>query len=370
MPIRTKRITSRDVARVAKVSPNTVSLVVNNSPLVTPAMKERVQAVIEQLGYRPHAAAAALRSARSHTLGYLVQRGYEDAREIGAAREVLAAIDVSHNQLVSAIGVQAQSLGYYLLVDMFVDVQRCLALLSGARIDGALVDWLIPNGVLQDLLRHHVPFVLVGRDAGDLPVSWVKADEEGGSWAVVQHLLSLGHRSFGMVSAVGPQKHPNAQTLEREAGYRRALIEADVPIDPRSMSYGDWTHRSGYERGLELLSLATRPTAVFVLGEYMAAGVLEAAAQLGLSVPDDLAVATSQGTLLAEVVQPNLTAVQVPIYEVGLRATQVLLDLLVNPKGPLQQIVLPTSLVIRASTQSSPALPLQPRQDSVPVASG
>src|SRR5260370_32490940 len=121
MTVRTRRITSRDVARVANVSPNTVSLVVQNSPLVTPAMKERVRAVIEQLGYRPHAAAAALRSARSHTLGYLVQRGYENPQDSGEAREIFAAIDVSHNQLISAIGVQAQAADHYLLVDMFVD---------------------------------------------------------------------------------------------------------------------------------------------------------------------------------------------------------------------------------------------------------
>jgi LacI family transcriptional regulator len=343
------------VARVAGVSPNTVSLVVQNSPLVTQAMKERVQAVIERLGYRPHAAAAALRSARSHTLGYLVQRGYEEPRQSGTASELFAAIDVSHNQLISAIGARAQAADHYLLVDMFVDVQRCLDLLSGARIDGALVDWLIPDSVLRDLVGHHIPVVLVGRDAGDLPVSWVKADEEGGSREVIRHLHALGHRHIGMLSANGPQKYPNAQTLEREAGYRRALAEADLPLDPRTVMYGDWTLKSGYERGMELLSLDPFPSAVYVLGEYMAAGLLEAAARRGLRVPGDVAIATSQGTLLAEVVQPRLTALHVPIYDVGLRATDVLLNMLADPTGPLQQIILPTSLVVRESTVPAPA---------------
>ncbi len=339
------------MARVAGVSPNTVSLVMQNSPLVTPAMKARVQAVVEQLGYRPHAAAAALRSSRSYTLGYLVQRGYEEQTRAATARETYAAIDVSHNQLVSAIGAQAQAAGYYLLVDMFVDVPRCLALLSGARIDGALVDWLIPDAVLQDLIGHHVPIVLVGRSAGDLPVNWVKADEEGGAFLATRHLAELGHRHLGMLSAAGPQKQANAQTWEREAGFRRAIAQMGLMIDPRSQLYGDWTFKSGYEQGLAMLRLQPRPTAVYVLGEYMAAGLLEAAADLGLKVPDDLAVVTSQGTLLADVVRPRLTTIHVPIYEVGLRATEMLLNMLAGAASdPPQQIVLPTSLMVGEST--------------------
>jgi DNA-binding LacI/PurR family transcriptional regulator len=243
-----------------------------------------------------------------------------------------------------------------LLVDQFVDVPRCLALLSGARIDGALVDWLIPDTVLQDLLGHHVPIVLVGRPAGDLAVNWVAADEEGGAYQATRHLTDLGHRHLGMISALGPQKQANAQTRQREAGFRRAGAEMGLLIDPRAELYGDWTFRSGFDLGTELLLRRPRPTALYVLGEYMAAGVLEAAAQLGMNVPDDVAIVAGQGTLLAAVVRPRLTTVHVPIYEVGLRATELLLALLDNPASTPRQIVLPTTLVVGESSVASASI--------------
>src|SRR5262245_1796001 len=134
MALARARVSSRDVARVAGVSVNTVSLVVRGSPLVATETRERVQAVIAQLGYRPHAAAAALRSARSQTLGYLVQRGHETLVD-----ETYALVDIFHNQLLNAITARAQAHDHYLLIDAFVDPRRCLALLASGRIDGALV---------------------------------------------------------------------------------------------------------------------------------------------------------------------------------------------------------------------------------------
>lgn len=342
MVIQRTRISSRDVARVAGVSANTVSLVVRDSPLVTQATKERVRAVIDRLGYRPHAAAAALRSTRSRTLGFLVPEVKEPIQ------------DVFRHQLLSAITTRAREADHYLLVDTFVEAGRCLALLDSGRIDGAIVDWRIPDEVLKGLVARGAPIVLAGRDAGCLPVGWVMADEEGGAYEAGRHLLAAvgargrGHDPLALLAAV--EEETNAVAQARVQGYRRALDEAGRPLDPKYVAHGDWTFESGVAEGRRLLAQAPRPDAIFALDELMAMGVLRAAGELGLRVPDDLALATVEDNPWVDYVQPRLTAVHVPMHEVGVRATDALLALLADPNAPPQRLVLPTTFTVRESS--------------------
>lgn len=336
------RVSSRDVARAAGVSLNTVSLVVRDSPLVTPATKARVRDAIDRLGYRPHAAAAALRSARSRTIGFLVT---------GLA---VADVDVFHSQLISAITTRAQEADHYVLVDTFVDAPRCAALLSSGRIDGAVVDWVIKDDVVKELLDSGTPIVLAGRASGQLPVSAVMADEEGGAYQATRHLLDLGHRRIALLS-VAPG-HESAVVHERVRGYRRALSEAGFPGDG-PVARGDWTFPSGVALGRELLVSRPRPTAVFALSEVMAAGVLEAAEESGLRIPEDVAVATTENSPIVEYVRPRLSAVHVPMYDVGVRATEVLLSLIEDASSEPQRIVLPTTFIARGSTVAALAPP-------------
>jgi LacI family transcriptional regulator, galactose operon repressor len=355
MALPRSRVTSRDVAHAAGVSLNTVSLVVKNSPLVAQPTKARVQAVIAELGYRPHAAAAALRSTRSHTLGFLVPWGYDRqpvSPELTA--ELYPTIDVFRNVLLNAMTAQARSAGYYFLLDTFADVQHCLTLVGSARIDGALVDMLISDLMLKELIARGVPLVLVGRDAGDLPVSWVKADEAGGAYTATRHLLALGHRRFGAISAAN--EHTHAVVRERLNGYRRALDEAGIESEPGSVVPGDWSFQSGYALGRELLSRPIPPTALFVLSEIMAAGAQQSALDLGLRIPDDLAIVTIEGSPLVEYVRPQLSAVHVPMYAVGLRAAEVLLSLLNEPVDEPYRIVLPTTFIVRESSAPVPGV--------------
>jgi LacI family transcriptional regulator len=340
MPGQRARISSRDVALVAGVSLNTVSLVVRDSPLVAPATKARVRAVIAELGYRPHAAAAALRSARSRALGYLV------------AGVLPTAVDVFRHNLISAFATRAHDADHYILLDTFVDAVGCAGLLNSGRIDGALIDYLIDDAVFTDLVETGAPVVLVGRDAGDLPVSWVKADEAGGSALATRHLLDLGHRSLALLSA--RRSDHNEIVHQRTLGFQRAMADFEVPVDPALVVLGDWTFESGYNLGRELLLRRTPPTAIFALSEQMAIGALEAAQSLGVRIPDDLAIVTTEDSPWVERVRPRLSSVHVPMYEVGTRAVEVLLSLLNNPDSGPQQIILPTTFTVRESSAAAP----------------
>jgi len=330
------RISSREVAQAADVSANTVSLVVRDSPRISEQTKVRVREVIARLGYRPHAAARALRSARSGTLGYLVPEVPKAAR------------DVFRHQLLSAMITAARARGYHLLVDTLGDADSCMALLRSGRIDGALIDWVVDDTVLERLVAANAPVVLVGRDGGDLPVSWVKADEEEGAYRATRHLLEQGHRVIGLLAA--GDEATNAIVRERTRGYRRALHEASLAADPACTALGDWTFEAGCGLAHGLLMRESRPTALFALNELMAVGALDAARRLGLRVPMDLAIATVEDSPWVEYVWPALTGTHVPMYEVGTRATEALFAVLDDGALPPRQITLPTHLIVRAST--------------------
>ncbi len=336
---RKKRVSSRDVAGAAHVSVNTVSLVVRDSPLVAPETKARVRAVIDRLGYQPNAAAAALRSARTVTLGYVMveHRGID-------GEEIESVADIFGTQLLRAVIKRAQQSSYHILTT-FVD---SLALVDSGRIDGALCSWQVGDAVLMQLATRRVPVVVVGRDAGNIPVSWVKADEEGGAYEAVRHLLALGHRRFGLIDV--SEAHSSCIARERVRGFLRGLTEAGITIEPRCHPQGDWTFQSGYDLATALLTHNPRPTALFILSEILSAGALRAIVDLGLRVPDDVAIATTEDSPIVDYVWPRLTAVHVPMYQVGLRATELLLSMLDRPSDPPRHLVLPTRLEVREST--------------------
>ena len=339
MVIRKNPVTLRDVARVAEVSYNTVSLVVRDSPLVLPATKERVRAIIEQMNYHPNAAASALRSARSKTLAYLVWREPETALD--------EEVDVFRNRIFKAISDCTQEHDYYVLQNNFVDAQRCLSLFQSRRIDGLLIDMLIPDSVIETLIDNQVPLVVVGRGYNDPTISWVKADEQNGAYQATKHLLDVKHKKIGLLTVDFPS-HPIVH--DREEGFYQALHEAGITIEPSYRVCGDWTFESGYTQCQQLLQQEPRPTAIFALNELMAAGSLQAAADMKLRVPRDIAIVTIEDSFWVKYVRPQLTAVHVPMYEVGRRATEVLLAQLDASITAAQHIVIPTGFVVRESS--------------------
>ncbi len=339
------RPTLRDVARIAGVSHNTVSLVVRGSNRVLPSTRARVEAVIEHLGYQPHAAAAALRSSRSGAVGYLIDR------PLGA--EPRTEVDAFRNRVWHGISDTADAGGYFVLHAGFSDIRRSRALLSSGRVDGLLVDFLIDDDALEELVSATgLPVVVIGRSTEVPGVAWVRADEEGGAYGATRHLIELGHTAIGLVS-VRSEDHPVVR--EREAGMRRALAASDLPTNP-PRSFGDWTFESGYSLGLEIMSSSHRPSALFVLNELMAFGCLQAAESGGNVLPRDLAIVTVEDSSLVDYVRPALTAVHVPMYEVAKRAMEMLLAAIESgQRGPGETLA--TEFVVRASSSQSAARP-------------
>jgi LacI family transcriptional regulator len=329
--------TIREVAGRARVSPTTVSHVLNATRFVSDEIRTRVLQAMAELAYRPNAVARSLRRGRTHTLGLVLPDSANPYfAELGRAIET-AAFSRAHSVI---------------LCNTEGDLRReraYLDLLAKGQVDGLL---LVPAGDhgdgLRGLLRRGPPVVLVDRAVADEPVDAVLSDKRGGAYLATRHLLALGHRRVGCIG--GPSGL--AVTGQRLQGYRDALRETGLPVDEGLVRRGDYHPGSGRAAARELLEAPDPPTAIFAGNDLMAFGVLRAAAELGRRVPADLALVGFDDIELASYTSPPLTTVTQSAAEVGRAAVELLLERLADPARPPVRRTLPTRLVVRASCGS------------------
>ncbi len=322
-----------EVARLAGVSPAVVSYVVNGGPRpVAPLTRERVQAAIDKLGYRPNTAARALRGQRTRSIGLLIpDDGNPFFTELSRAIEDVA---FEHDYVLlvgNALGDAEREATY---LRTFVDRQ----------VDGVIVISVQSHPELAIVTDAGVPVVVLDRVAAASGVSTVVADHAGGAGLGVQHLIDHGHRRIGCVA--GPASIASA--VLRVNGWATALGNAGLPATRALVTGRPFSLAGGYDAARRLLSRRSRPTALFVSTDVQALGVLRACRDLGLDVPGDVAVVCFDGTTSARYSVPSLTVVQQPLDLVTRLAVERLLG--VGDDKPAQgDDVVAVDLVVRES---------------------
>jgi DNA-binding LacI/PurR family transcriptional regulator len=329
-----------DVARAAGVSQKTVSRVVNGAPNVREAVRARVLAAIDDLGFRPNAAARALVTQRTATIG-IVTPGIPlygpSAQLFGLER---AAREAGYAVVIVSTAGGAQR-------DLEAAVERLLAL----QVDGLAIGAPVGGIRLSSSLLRGVPAVVVGDpllSSADYPS--VICDQAAGARAATQHLLSLGHETVWHVA--GPTTWLSAEA--RCEGWTDALASAGAEQhDPLP---GDWTAASGYATGLRL---AERPdvTAVFAANDHMAVGLLRAFRERGRDVPDEVSVVGFDDAPESEFAMVPLTTVRQDFDAIAHRAVAELVAALSGTQGEPWPIVLPVELVVRDSSGPAPDAP-------------
>ena len=328
-----------DVARLAGVSHQTVSRVINGSPHVRPDTRERVQAAMRELDYRPNRLARALVTGRSHTLGVVSF----DTTLYGPASTLLGIERAAHEA------------GYFIIVASLKALNRSSVADAVDRLRRHGVDGVLVVSAVQDaadaLLNPPDDIPLVAVEAGpDEAVPVVEVDQHAGAGLATTHLLELGHRMVSHIA--GPPEFLEAR--QRLDGWRATLMRAG--IEPPGHLTGDWSARSGYELGVKLAA-DRELTAVFVANDHMALGVLRAMQEAGRRVPDDVSVVGFDDIPESPFLMPPLTTVRQDFDELGARALQLLLQMINEGGGKPPHPRLPPRLVIRAST--APALTLR-----------
>jgi len=335
-------VTLEDVARLAGVSTKTVSRVVNEHSEISQVTRQRVQAAIDQLGYRPNIVARSLVNRRSNTLA-VVAWGID---YFGPSRTV--------------VGIEQQSdeFGYSLFLNLVArpddaNVGHLLDELIARRVDGIL--WAAPEvgdnrSWLNPAILAELPPIVFLSMAPQPGLAIVAVENRLGAFEAVQHLIAQGRRHIGHIA--GPLAWWEAR--ERAAGWEAALREAGLPVRPSLSVEGDWTAASG-DRGLRAL-LAQEPEldAIFVGSDQIALGALGAAHSLGRRVPEDLAFVGFDDIPESAFFWPPLTTVRQPLIEAGRLAVQILHQIIGDAPpaaGPsaLVNMVKPI-LVVRASS--------------------
>jgi len=329
-----KRSTIAEIAAKAGVSVPTVSRVLNNRPDVAPETRGRVERVIKESGFIRSRVRNALKESSgiidmlvpdlTNLYSVEIVRGVEEVME---RTELRLALSLTHDS------VQFE--------------QRWLAKVIDGATDGAIL--VLAHGQsnrLDMLLRNSIPFVVVdhrGELGADVPS--VGATNWLGGRMATEYLLSLGHRRIAIIS--GDAALPCSR--DRVAGYRAALEDAGILVDPALIRPGAFAQQTGYEQTCALLDLPEPPTAIFAGSDTQAMGVYAALRVRGLTVPDSMSVVGFDDVPIASIITPALTTVRQPLVEMGRVATTMLLRLIAEEPLDSKRVELTTTLIVRDS---------------------
>ena len=312
-----KKCTIDDIARLAGVSRTTVSRVLNHKPDVDPGTRERILRIIEEQNFVPSSTASGLAAGRSRLIGMLIPAW---------AWPLIPDLTPG---IVEAVKKTPYELVLYSINDE--DIERDRSEVINRLLATQLTAGLL--AIFPDRASHHLtrlykqgfPVVIID-DQGVQVTPWVGTDNTTGAYTAVRHLISLGHRRIAHIA--GPSEY--LVSHDRYNGYQQALLEEGITPDPVLVLEGDFLAPSGHACAARFFELAPekRPTAIFAASDQMAYGVLAAAEDFGLSIPQDVALVGFDDDAPSVHTRPALTTVRQPYLEMGQRGIELLLSML------------------------------------------
>ncbi|KUP06703.1 catabolite control protein A [Bacillus coahuilensis m2-6] len=328
-------VTIYDVAREASVSMATVSRVVNGNPNVKPQTRKKVLEVIDRLGYRPNAVARGLASKKTTTVGVIIPdisniffaelaRGIEDIATMYKYNIILSNSDQNKNKELHLLNT-----------------------MLGKQVDGIVfMGGDITDEHVAEFKRSPVPIVLAGSVEESKEIPSVNIDYKQAAYDAVTDIVEKGHKNVAFVS--GPL-HDTISKLKLD-GYKEALEKLGVPYQEDLVVEGDYTYDSGME-AFDRLKEGDPPSAILVGNDEMALGVVHAAQDAGMSIPDSIEVVSFDNTRLALMVRPQLSSVVQPLYDIGAVAMRLLTKLMNKENVEENTVVLPHRIEKRGSTK-------------------
>ncbi len=325
-------VTIKDVAKAAGVSISTASYALNDSEKVSKATKEKVLRIAQELDYRPNGSARNLKIQRTDLIGLFVH-------------------DINgpfYNELVKGIQEVAALNNYQLAI--FCDSSNkgnpAYKFMRERRVDGAIIiSSKVKDEEILNLAKNGMPIVVLDRELNVDNVCSVLVDNEKGAYEAVSHLVKIGYKKIAFFS--GPED--SYDSIKRFSGYMKTLKTYGIDFNENLIIKGKFTEQSGYEAMNEFIKEhKSIPEAIFSSNDEMAIGAIRALKENGYKIPEDIAIIGFDDIIISSYVQPNLTTVKSPMYELGLLSTHALFNLL-NGKAKNNSLTLSTELIIRES---------------------
>lgn len=326
-----------DVAREAGVSTATVSRVLSGKPYVSDALRLKVLNAVQELNYRPSRVARSLRVQRSSIIGLIIS----DIQNPFFTSVVRAVEDVAQQKGFSVILCNSD--------ESIEKEQAYIDLMLDEHVSGLIVSpTATDNDIYRRLVEAAVPVVAIDRRVVDTPIDTVVGDNVQAAYEIVSHLIENGYRRIGAVLGV-----PDASTgAERYSGYVQALTSHGIATDPALVRTGMPRSNIGYDLTLGLLQSENPPDAIFTGNNLLTIGALRAIDELGLRIPDDVALAAFDEMEWMFLVKPALTVVAQPTYAMGKRAAELLLQRIADPSRPPQEVLLKPTIKVHESSRA------------------
>lgn len=332
-------VTIKDVARIAGVSPSTVSRVLSNHPKITPATARKVREAMEELGYHPNIMAQSLVSKSTQTIGLVLSRSVEEFINpffSEVMRGMLAYANAAHyDVLMSSTNTRQEEL------------EAVNRMIMGRRVDGIIL--MAPrkaDPAIETLMQHDFPFVLLGRSLEHEELLCVNNDNIKAALDATNHLISLGHARIGFVGGTADM----VVTEDRLEGYRQALLAASLPYRPDWVIDDEMLQAGGFHTLSLMLNQPERPTAFVVIDDVVAFGFIRQLYEAGFSIPNDVSIISFNNIMLSELSNPPISTVDIGIYHLGYMTAQLLIRKITGEPIPQNQLVLPHRLVIRGTS--------------------
>jgi DNA-binding LacI/PurR family transcriptional regulator len=323
--------TIRDVAKRAGVGVGTVSRVINKSSEVRDSTRAKVLAVIKELDFTPNPIARSLSSGKTRAIGVIVPF-FTIPSVILRLQGIEAVLSQADYDLVLFnVETPAKRDAYYRQA------------VRSDRFDGVLIISLSPNDEqAKRIAKSNVPVVLI--DAFHKDLNCVVVDDYEGAKCATEYLISLGHQRIGLVTDTLDFNQVNSNRIR---GYKDALKNAGISFTPAYHRKGNQSQNSGVDMTHQLMALPEPPSAIFALSDTLAIGVLTAAKEIGITVPEELSVVGYDDIEIAQYI--NLTTIKQPLVETGTGGVDLLLDIIQNVRRSPQTIKLPINLIERGT---------------------
>lgn len=333
-------VTIKEVAKMAGVSPSTVSRVISDSPRISEETKKTVRLAMESLGYHPNAIARSLVSKATKTIGIVMPQSTESAF-----------LNPFFPQALSGVSAAAHEHGYCILLSTGNDENEQLesieSIVMGGRVDGVIIMYsAVENIVLDTLKKMNTPAVVIGKPINAKETLFVDNDNVEASFKVTEKLIKNGHKKIALMS--GPFKF--VFSLDRLDGYMNALNKYNIPFKKEYiLELPEFAKESGYLSAKSLLELEERPTALVVTDDVMAFGAMDAIKEKGLRIPQDIEIMSFNNVPSAELTQPSLTSVDIDAFSLGYEASKLIIER-IKGEDSKDKVIIPTKIMYRESS--------------------
>lgn len=334
-------VTIKEVAKMAGVSPSTVSRVISDSPRISEETKKTVRHAMESLGYHPNAIARSLVSKATKTIGIVMSQSTEDAF-----------LNPFFPQALSGVSAAAHEHGYCILLstgnDEAEQLESIESIVMGGRVDGVIIMYSsVDNIVLDTLRRLNTPAVVIGKPIKSKDTLFVDNDNVEASFKLTEKFIKNGHKKIAFMS--GPFKF--VFSLDRLDGYMNALKKHKISFKKEYVvEVAEFSKEGGYIAAKQLLELKERPTALVVTDDVMAFGAMDALKEKEFKIPQDIEIMSFNNVPSSELTKPSLTSVDIDAFSLGYEASKLIIEK-IEGKDTRGKVIIPTKIIFRESSK-------------------